>query len=77
MLVFSECALAHVLATVEILVQRSREELKPATTGEDFTLGYFCERKQEIYDQVRTSTGRGFIIGKTGDGYVVGGPTFT
>ena len=25
----------------EYLVQRSGEELKPATTGEDFTLGYF------------------------------------
>ena len=27
----------------EYLVQRSGEELKPATTGEDFTLGYFGE----------------------------------
>ena len=32
----------------EYLVQRSREELKPATTGEDFTLGYFGEGNKKF-----------------------------
>ena len=32
----------------EYLVQRSGEELKPATTGEDFTLGYFGEGNKKF-----------------------------
>ena len=32
----------------EYLVQRSREELKPATTGEDFTLGYVGEGNKKF-----------------------------
>ena len=32
----------------EYLVQRSGEELKPATTGEDFTLGYFGEGSKKF-----------------------------
>ena len=32
----------------EYLVQRSREELKPATTGDYFTLGYFGEGKKKF-----------------------------
>ena len=32
----------------EYLVQRSGEELKPATTGENFTLGYFGEGNKKF-----------------------------
>ena len=32
----------------EYLVQRSGEELKPATTGKDFTLGYFGEGNKKF-----------------------------
>ena len=32
----------------EYLVQRSGEELKPATTGEDFTLGYSSEGNKKF-----------------------------
>ena len=32
----------------DYLVQRSGEELKPATTGEDFTLGYFGEGNKKF-----------------------------
>ena len=32
----------------QYLVQRSGEELKPATTGEDFTLGYFGKGKKKF-----------------------------
>ena len=32
----------------EYLVQKSGEELKPATTGEDFTLGYFGEGNKKF-----------------------------
>ena len=59
----------------EYLVQRSGEELKPATTGKDFTLGYFGKGNNKF--TIRTSTGRGYIIGERGDSYIVGGPTFT
>ena len=51
--------------------------LKPATTGEDFTLGYFGEENKKFTIKSEFQICRGFIIGKTEDGYVVGGPAFT
>ena len=61
----------------EYIVQRRGEELKPATTGEDFTLGYFGEGNKKFTFKSELQLAKALSLVKGGDGYVVGGPTFT
>ena len=56
----------------EYLVQRSGEELKPATTGEDFTLGYFGEGNKKFTIKSELQLAEALSLVKQGDGYVDG-----